>query len=311
MNSSALIIHPWLYKRAKPIVEAQQFQKSNWVSYSVVWMMLRAVLGYMCSEPMEWSVPMWCANLHLRKAFHRIEYDAFFDVLQRRQFPIKHGVKQGDVLNPLLIDAGLEYAMRQWQFRVEHCRMHGGDDDLLTNVCYADHMMLYARKGHWSCKCGRELGCRIGTGLFPFEYFQDQNFDNRKFERTNVPSNWNHCAWNVAWGQKQMFGPIMVCWNMAMAVYNIGGIQLEALRNLATVIQIQEANPKKLGSKAFERFGPYKTVGTIRDATSKGRIGRTSWVILKLDIYEDYCPHAFGCGGTRKHKTCSSRRHAW
>lgn len=76
---------------------------------------------------------------------------------------------------------------------------------------------------------------------------------------------------------------------------------METPRNPATVIQIQEANPKKFGSKAFEGFGPYKTVGTIGDATSKGRIGRTLWVILKIDIYEDSCPHAFGCGRTRKH----------
>ena len=164
--------------------------------------MLCAVFGYLCSEPMEWSVPMWRANLHVRKVFHRIECDAFFRVLQWQQFPIKHRMKQGDVINSLLINAGLEYAMKQWQFRVEHCGMHCGDDDLLTNVPYADRMMLSARKGHWSCKCGRELGCRIGTALFPLEYFQDQNFDNSKFERTNVPSNWICCAWSVAWGQQ-------------------------------------------------------------------------------------------------------------
>jgi len=51
-------------------------------------------------------------------------------------------------------------------------------------------------------------------------------------------------------------------------------LQLEALKNPAPVIQIQEANPKKPGSKA------------IGDATAKGatKIGRTSRVILKKKI---------------------------
>ena len=47
-------------------------------------------------------------------------------------------------------------------------------------------------------------------------------------------------------------------------------LQLEALKNWATAIQIQEANPKKPGSKAFERFDRYKTATTIGDAPAKG-----------------------------------------
>ena len=39
-------------------------------------------------------------------------------------------------------------------------------------------------------------------------------------------------------------------------------------------------------------------------------IGRISWWLWNR-IFEDSWPHAFGCGRTRKHKTSSSRRHAW
>ena len=96
-------------------------------------------------------------------AFDRTEYNALFDVphaylkliaslyhdqvglVQGKQFPIKRGVKQGDVLSPLLFNASLEHAMRQWKFRVQHCGLHCGDDELLTNVRYADDLMLYAR----------------------------------------------------------------------------------------------------------------------------------------------------------------------
>ena len=54
-------------------------------------------------------------------------------------------MKQGNGLSPLLFNAGLEYAMRKWKLRVQHCGLHCDDDKLLTNVRYADDLMLYAR----------------------------------------------------------------------------------------------------------------------------------------------------------------------
>ena len=101
--------------------------------------------------------------------FDRIEYNALFDALkvqgvphayfkliaslyhdqvglvQGRQFPIKRGVKQRNVLSPLLFNAGLEHAMRKWKLRIQHCGLHCGQNELLTNVRYADDLMLYAR----------------------------------------------------------------------------------------------------------------------------------------------------------------------
>ena len=56
---------------------------------------------------------------------------------QRQPFSVKRGVKQGDVRNPLLVCAGLEYAIRKWKIRVQHCGLHCGDDELLRNVRYA------------------------------------------------------------------------------------------------------------------------------------------------------------------------------
>ena len=49
-------------------------------------------------------------------------------------------------------------------------------------------------------------------------------------------------------------------------------------------IQIQEANPKKPGSKAFERFDRYKTATTIGDATAKG----ANWQDLTGDFEKEY-----------------------
>ena len=169
LNITYKIFTRMVYKRVKPILEAQQSKDQIGFRSSVGVDDAFAVFENVCSKSMEWSVPMWCASLDLRKVFDRIEYNALFDVLrvqgvpyaylkliaslyhdqvglvQGRQFPIKRGVKQGDVLSPLLFNAGLEHAMRKWKLRIQHCGLHCGHNELLTNVRYADDLMLYAR----------------------------------------------------------------------------------------------------------------------------------------------------------------------
>ena len=105
-------------------------------------------------------------------------------LVQGRQFPIKRGVEQGAVLSPLLFNAGLEYAMRKWKLRVQHCGLHCAEGELLTNVRYADELLLYAGSDIDLARMVETLveelaavGCR-----FTFEYFQDQNFGDTKLE---------------------------------------------------------------------------------------------------------------------------------
>ena len=150
LNITYKIFTRMVYKRVKPILEAQQSKDQIGFRSSVGVDDAFAVFENVCSKSMEWSVPMWCASLDLRKAFDRIEYNALFDALkvqgvphaylkliaslyhdqvglvQGRQFPIKRGVKQGDVLSPLLFNAGLEHAMRKWKLRIQHCGLHCG-----------------------------------------------------------------------------------------------------------------------------------------------------------------------------------------
>ena len=128
-----------------------------------------AVLGSVCSKSLEWNFPVWFASLDLKKAFDRIEYSSLFGALQSqgvyrpylkllaalycnqtgdvngKTFPIQRGVKQGDVISPLLFNAGLEHAMRKWKLRLQHCGFDLGNGEILTNVRYADDLMLYAK----------------------------------------------------------------------------------------------------------------------------------------------------------------------
>ena len=66
-------------------------------------------------------------------------------LVQGRQFQIKRSVKQGDVLRPLLFNPGLDHAIRKLKFRVQHCWLHCGDNELLTDVRYADDLTPCAR----------------------------------------------------------------------------------------------------------------------------------------------------------------------
>ena len=89
----------------KPILEAQQSKDQVGFRFSVGVDDAFAVFENVCSKSMDWSVPMWCASLGLRTAFDRIEYNALFHAMRARAVP----------------------------------------HELLTNVRYADDLMLYAR----------------------------------------------------------------------------------------------------------------------------------------------------------------------
>ena len=49
------------------------------------------------------------------------------------------GVRQGDVISPILFNAGLEHAMRKWKAKL----VHHGHGSRLTNIRYADDLLFF------------------------------------------------------------------------------------------------------------------------------------------------------------------------
>ena len=109
------------------------------------------------------------ASLDLRKAFDRIEYTSLFTALREQgidddylallasvyagqsgcvrgspHFPITRGVNQGDIISPILFNAALESVVRRWKMRIGQCGVNDGIEEKLTNIRYADDLMIYA-----------------------------------------------------------------------------------------------------------------------------------------------------------------------
>jgi hypothetical protein len=129
------------------------------------------VLENVCGKCLAWESDIWFASLDLQKAFDRIEHDSLFQALQAQGVPdtylqvlrrlyagqsgivrgsncvfdITRGVKQGDVLSPMLFNSGLEPAMRNWKQSLKSHGLHVGAVDRLTNIRYADDLLLFAK----------------------------------------------------------------------------------------------------------------------------------------------------------------------
>eukprot|EP00438_Fugacium_kawagutii_P018256 Skav220448 [mRNA] locus=scaffold254:156771:157196:+ [translate_table: standard] len=129
------------------------------------------VLENVCGKALAWESDIWFASVDFQKAFDRIEPESLFQALQAQGVPdtylrvlrrlyadqsgtirgsnlvfdITRGVKQGDVLSPMLFNSGLEHAMRKWKQSLQSHGLHVGAVDKLTKIRYADDLLLFAK----------------------------------------------------------------------------------------------------------------------------------------------------------------------
>lgn len=160
-----------IYNRLQPILESHQsddqfgFRPKRRIDN--VFTILENVIG----KSNEWNLPLWMISLDLRKAFDRIEFVPLFNAIRAQNIPdayiqllaalyqnqtgsangsdpflIQRGVKQGDVISPMLFNAGLEIAFRRWKTRLHtHGFKFKNDGTRFTNTRYADDVLIFAK----------------------------------------------------------------------------------------------------------------------------------------------------------------------
>ena len=124
----------------------------------------------------EWQIPIWIATLDFKKAFDTVSHDSLWSALAEqgvapgyitllaqlytnqtatvktdllsRGFKIQRGTKQGDPLSSLLFNCLSESIFRKvktiWKKRRAGIRLATNDDTSLTNLRFADDVLLFA-----------------------------------------------------------------------------------------------------------------------------------------------------------------------
>ena len=98
-------------------------------------------------------------------------HDQTGSVSGSRHFANQRGIKQGNVISPLLFNVALELAVRSWKRRPSHHGLALDNAERLTNMRYADDLMIYAK--YWEELCvmletlGEELAA-IGLHVLLF-----------------------------------------------------------------------------------------------------------------------------------------------
>jgi len=127
----------------------------------------------MISRSIECNTELWIISVDLRKSFDRVEHGPMFAGLRKHglscgyvqllreiysgqtglvndaiSFPITRGVRQGDILSPILFNSALENAMQEWKAELSG---HGfaldeaDSMERLTNIRFADDILLFGK----------------------------------------------------------------------------------------------------------------------------------------------------------------------
>ena len=129
------------------------------------------ILESMLSKGIEYHFPVWVIMIDSKKAFDRVDHKYLFHALRGQmdgeyvkllerlyehqtgnvgeyRFRISRGVRQGDILSPLLFNAVMEHLMRKWKRRLRShgfCLHPNNDQERLTNIRYADDILLFGK----------------------------------------------------------------------------------------------------------------------------------------------------------------------
>ena len=96
-----------------------------------------------------------------------------------RSFSIKRRVKQHDIISPMLFNAGLEHAMRNWKQKLRNHGLHVRKQERFTNVRFADDIMLYAKSCNQLIHMLQKSDLGAGRHWIAVEVAENKNLNNR------------------------------------------------------------------------------------------------------------------------------------
>ena len=161
-----------IYKRLRRSLQAQQAPEQFGFMPNRSTQDALFILEAVISKSIDKHAPLWFASLDLRKAFDRVEWPHLFNALREqgvsndyisligllysgqigglsdgKDFAISRGVRQGNILSPLLFNCVLEYTIKRWKAKLQDHGVKLSNDSAsqrLTNIRFADDLIIFA-----------------------------------------------------------------------------------------------------------------------------------------------------------------------
>ena len=171
LDAAYKIFAKMIYHRLQPTLEGKQspeqmgFRPERGSDDALL--VAECILG----QAIEWNAPVWIISIDLQKAFDRIEYKALFSALAEQgvddsylsllqrlysnqsgnvanevKFPVTRGVRQNDVLSPLIFNVALENVISKWKMCLHDHGIKLNDTHRLTNLRYANVFFFSANR---------------------------------------------------------------------------------------------------------------------------------------------------------------------
>ena len=163
----------------------------------------------MVGKCLEYNTELWIVSVDLKKAFDRVEHKALFESLRNHGlgenycqllreiydgqlgvlsdqicFNITRGVRQGDILSPILFNCALDNAVSNWKSELFNEGFALDDStERLTNIRFADDLLLFGKTMNEAIHMAETLVEKLaGYGL-------ELNIKKTKIMSTTVTTN--------------------------------------------------------------------------------------------------------------------------